>query len=171
MPPCLRHQISSPRTLRDKPYPLMTTAEICALSVKEYCANNCWLFPWATPPKLNDAFEVIHAWGFHYRNIVYVWIKTSKDGVPISDKMGIRPTYTKTAWVEFVLCAGTTKTGRVTPINDDLHPSMICSRRRKHSEKPWEIGDLIVNQLGDLPRVELFARETRPCWDSWGNEI
>ena len=31
--------------------------------------------------------------------------------------------------------------------------------------------DKIVALMGDLPRVELFARQTSPGWDVWGNEV
>lgn len=33
-----------------------------------------------------------------------------------------------------------------------------------------EIRDRIVELMGDLPRIELFAREAAPGWDVWGNE-
>lgn len=29
----------------------------------------------------------------------------------------------------------------------------------------------IVALMGDVPRVELFARQTPPGWDVWGNEV
>ena len=30
---------------------------------------------------------------------------------------------------------------------------------------------LILELVGDLPRIELFARQKTDGWDSWGNEI
>lgn len=39
------------------------------------------------------------------------------------------------------------------------------------SGKPDEARDKIVALMGDLPRVELFARQTPPGWDVWGNEV
>jgi N6-adenosine-specific RNA methylase IME4 len=41
----------------------------------------------------------------------------------------------------------------------------------KHSEKPQEVRDRIVTLMGDLPRIELFARTKKEGWDSWGDEI
>ena len=41
----------------------------------------------------------------------------------------------------------------------------------KHSAKPPEVRDRIVELCGDLPRIELFARERVLGWDSWGNEV
>ena len=41
----------------------------------------------------------------------------------------------------------------------------------KHSKKPDKFKDLILELVGDLPRIELFARQTTPGWDVWGNEV
>ena len=42
---------------------------------------------------------------------------------------------------------------------------------REHSRKPDEIRDAIVELVGDLPRIELFARQRFDGWDAWGNEV
>jgi N6-adenosine-specific RNA methylase IME4 len=42
---------------------------------------------------------------------------------------------------------------------------------RLHSQKPAMVRDLIVNCSGDIPRIELFARNKYKGWDSWGNEL
>ena len=47
----------------------------------------------------------------------------------------------------------------------------IISPIEAHSKKPDEARDKIVALLGDVPRVELFARQTTPGWDVWGNEV
>ena len=47
----------------------------------------------------------------------------------------------------------------------------IISPIEAHSKKPDETRDKIVALMGDLPRVELFARQTPPGWDVWGNEV
>lgn len=41
----------------------------------------------------------------------------------------------------------------------------------RHSKKPDVVRERIVDLMGDLPRVELFAREKALGWHSWGNEI
>jgi N6-adenosine-specific RNA methylase IME4 len=41
----------------------------------------------------------------------------------------------------------------------------------KHSKKPQEIADRIVKLFPDVNRIELFARDAKPGWDVWGNEI
>ena len=48
--------------------------------------------------------------------------------------------------------------------------SIIISSRREHSQKPDEIRNKIVELFGDLPRIELFARQKTEGLDVWGNE-
>lgn len=50
-------------------------------------------------------------------------------------------------------------------------PVAEIASETRHSEKPTEIRHRIVELLGDVPRVELFARTKAPGWDAWGNEI
>ena len=47
----------------------------------------------------------------------------------------------------------------------------IISPIEAHSKKPDEARDKIISLMGDLPRVELFARQTPPGWAVWGNEV
>lgn len=60
--------------------------------------------------------------------------------------------------------------GRMTPISNKVS-SCIISPRRRHSQKPDEVRERIVELFGDLPRIELFAREYADGWDCWGNEV
>ena len=48
---------------------------------------------------------------------------------------------------------------------------LIISPLEEHSKKPAEARKRIVELLGDLPRIELFARQRSPGWDAWGNEV
>lgn len=48
----------------------------------------------------------------------------------------------------------------------------VCDARiMRHSQKPDEIRNRIVELCGDIPRIELFAREKSEGWVSVGNEI
>jgi N6-adenosine-specific RNA methylase IME4 len=154
-----------------KHYNLMSQDDLAALPVRSIAEKESWLFMWATPSRLPQACELISRWGFHYRNVAYVWNKSKKDGTAISDRQGVRPTYTKTAWFELLLVATTKRTGRMSPLSSEAHPSNILAPRGRHSAKPEVFRDLIVQQLGDIPRIELFARNTTPGWDVWGNEV
>ena len=48
---------------------------------------------------------------------------------------------------------------------------VVISKIREHSQKPDEVRERIVELFGDLPRVELFARQKTRGWDVWGNEV
>ena len=49
--------------------------------------------------------------------------------------------------------------------------SVIISPREEHSKKPDEVRDKIIELCGDMPRIELFARQSVDSWDCWGNEV
>ena len=48
---------------------------------------------------------------------------------------------------------------------------VIVSHIEEHSKKPQEARERIVQLMGDVPRIELFARQKTPGWDVWGNEV
>jgi len=48
---------------------------------------------------------------------------------------------------------------------------LVLSARLGHSQKPEEVRNRIVEMFGDIPRIELFARQRVEGWDAWGNEI
>lgn len=50
-------------------------------------------------------------------------------------------------------------------------PSVITAPRREHSRKPDEAYEMIEQMYPELPKIELFARQTRPGWQAWGNKI
>jgi len=54
--------------------------------------------------------------------------------------------------------------------DNSIH-QFIISPIEAHSKKPDEARDKIVRLMGDIPRVELFARQAPPGWDVWGNEV
>ena len=60
--------------------------------------------------------------------------------------------------------------GKVKPVGHNVR-QLVEAIRYNHSQKPDEVRDRIVQLMGDLPRIELFARERTPGWDVWGNEV
>lgn len=81
-----------------KHYPVMTIDEICALPVSKFTADDCVLFLWVTYPKLEEAFQVIKAWGFTYKTVAFTWIKqTKKAGSGLWDSAFGRGTMRKSA--------------------------------------------------------------------------
>lgn len=146
----------------EKHYQTMTTDEICSLNIKKIADKNCALLMWATMPCLPDAIRAIKEWGFKYKTCAFTWVKIKKDGQPLAG-MG---SYTK-ANAELCLLA---MRGHIKSVDKTVR-QIVMSPRRGHSVKPPEIRDMIVKLFGDLPRIELFARQHADGWDCWGNEV
>jgi N6-adenosine-specific RNA methylase IME4 len=49
-------------------------------------------------------------------------------------------------------------------------PNFIQTKARAHSQKPDHLYG-IIETLNLNPKIELFAREQREGWDTWGNQI
>ena len=144
-------------------YPTMGLEEICALPVADIAAKDSALFLWATFPLLPEALRVIDAWGFQYKTVAFAWLKLNKKAH--SWFYGLA--YWTRSNAEICLLA--TK-GHPKRQNKSIH-QLIVSPVEAHSKKPKEARDKIVSLMGDLPRIELFARQQTPGWDVWGNEV
>jgi N6-adenosine-specific RNA methylase IME4 len=133
------------------------------LPVSEIADRDCVLFLWVTMPKLNECFDLFLKWGFEFKTIAFTWIKLNKSGVGNFMGMG----HWTRANAE--LCLLGTK-GSPKRISASVH-SVVSTPIQRHSQKPDEVRKRIVQLMGDLPRIELFAREERVGWDSWGDEV
>lgn len=155
------------------PYQSMTEERIAAFDWSRFMGKDCIVFSWVTGPKLDVALRCGERWkahGLHFQGIPYVWVKTKKDGTPIG-AAGPRPRLVKPL-TEMVLAYSTTPKRRTFPLLTEAQPQTVFSPKpAKHSRKPAIVRDLIVELLGDRPRIELFARERVEGWDSWGDEI
>ena len=125
--------------------------------------KNCILFIWVTYPCLKEALKVIDAWGFKYKTCGFTWVKKNKKSDSWFWGMG----YWTRANSE--LCLIATK-GKVKRISKKVH-QIIDTPIEQHSRKPAIVRDKIIELVGDLSKIELFAREKVPGWDAWGNEI
>ena len=132
----------------------MSLENIAALKVAEVAAEDCVLFLWATAPKLPEALHVMGAWGFQYRTSA-VW-----------DKCKIGMGYWFRGQHELLLL-GT----RGSPDAPEGFESVIQEPRRGHSRKPVAAYELIERAYPQASRLELFARQLRPGWMAWGDEI
>lgn len=144
-------------------YPTMKTEDICALPVRELAAEDCALFLWVTMPMIFEAQKVLDSWGFRYKTVAFVWVKQNRKGTGIFWGMGY---WTRT---NAELCLLATK-GRPQRRAKNIH-QVIISPVEEHSKKPEEARRRIEALLGDVPRLELFARRPSPGWDVWGNEV
>lgn len=147
----------------DKYYKGMELKDICNLPIQNLADDNCILFLWATMPKLQEAFEVIKAWGFTYKTTAFTWIKLNPKSNTIFKGVG--------RWVmgnaELVLLATKGKPKRISKSISQV----IMAKRGKHSKKPDIVYRKIEELMGNLPRIELFARNKRQGWDTWGNQV
>ena len=136
---------------------------VCNLPVKDISEDNCILFIWITMPKLNDIMEVISSWGFSYKTCAFTWVKRNKLQPSWFWGMG--------NWTRAnpELCLLATK-GKPKRVSAGVH-SVVDTPIERHSKKPDVVKDRIVQLCGDLPRIELFARQKTQGWDVWGNEV
>ena len=141
----------------------MSIKDICALPVRELAAPDCTLFLWVTFPVLPETFEVIKAWGFEYKTVAFCWVKRNSKSAGWFFGMG---NWTR---ANAEICLLATK-GNPKRVSADVR-QIIDTKREEHSKKPDETRDRIVRLMGDLPRVELFARQTAPGWEVWGNQV
>lgn len=143
-------------------YNVMELKDICALPIDKLCSEDCILFLWVTMPMLKEGLEVIKAWGFKYKTCGFCWVKQNPKNDGIYSGLG----HWTNGNAELCLLA---KRGNPKRINKNVK-QIILSHRGRHSEKPPEARERIVNLLGDLPRIELFARQHADGWDCWGDE-
>ncbi len=152
-------------------YQTMTTKDISAMPVRDICEKDCALFMWATGPQLPEQIGVLKAWGFRYVTIAFAWMKTNKktaSSMFLTHKdlfFGVGY-YTKS---NVELCLLGIK-GKMKPVSNKVSNSLLYPIG-PHSKKPDIIRDKIVSLFGDVPRIELFARQTVPGWDCWGNQV
>ena len=143
-------------------YPVMSIDEIKNLPVKDIADDDCILFMWVTFPKLNECFEVIKEWGFEYKTNAFTWVKKYKNG---DNFMGMG----RWTRANAEICLLATK-GKPKRVNAGVR-QIIESVPEKHSKKPDIVRDKIVELCGDLPRLEMFARNKSVKWETWGNEV
>lgn len=153
-----------PDTTVGKKYITQSGEWIKNLDIQSIVDDNAILFMWTTDSHLKTAIEVIEAWGFAYKTIAFVWNKKEKSGKQVC-YMG--------NWTMkgSEICLLATKGKIHNKIKSHKVRQLVEAERMGHSQKPYEIRNRIVELMGDLPRIELFAREKTEKWDVWGNEV
>lgn len=144
-------------------YDVMSTDQICALPVKEIADKDSILFLWVTMPMLKDGLKVMESWGFKYKTCAFTWVKTNRKSGTFGTMLG--------QWTmgNAELCLLGTK-GHPKRIKKNVK-QLVVAPRFGHSKKPDEVRDRIVELMGDISRIELFARESAEGWTTLGNEI
>ncbi|MBO5033768.1 MAG: DNA methyltransferase [Lachnospiraceae bacterium] len=144
-------------------YHTMNIKEICALPVEAIADDDSILFLWVTFPFLQEGILVMESWGFTYQTCGFNWVKRNKKADSFYFGLGF---WTRTG---SEICILGTR-GEPERVSDTV-PQICDARIMEHSKKPDEIRERIVELCGDVPRIELFARERYKGWDCLGDEI
>ncbi len=126
----------------------------------ESTTENSILFLWTIDKYLFEAQQIAESLGYklHARMI---WDKVT----------GIPAAFTVRYGHEYLLYM---YKGKLTPVAKDergkIH-TVFRERVTKHSKKPDIAYEIIERLYPDLKKLEMYARETRDGWDSFGNEV
>lgn len=156
-----RNKLAIAQRSAESHYTVAHTDSLATLPVGGLAARNCALFMWTVDSHLDQGIELMRSWGFTYKTIAFVWIKTAANGQP---RIGMGLWTRKSS--EVCLMGAIGKPPR---IGRGVR-QVIMAPRREHSRKPDEQYERI-QALVNGPYCELFARQRRPGWDAWGNEV
>lgn len=155
------------RGMAKQHYSTMSTDDICSLPIRDICTDNAVCFMWATFPNIDQALRTMKAWGFIYKTAAFVWVKKNKRSDSLFWGMGA---YTR-ANAEVCLLGISKETKAKQLVKSHRIHQIILEPVEEHSKKPKVTQEKIVQLLGELPRIELFARQYTDGWDCWGNEV
>lgn len=144
----------------ERHYDCMSLDDIAGLPVASLAAPDCALLLWITDPLLPAGLDIIRSWGFAYKTVGFYWTKRTITGKP-----AIGTGYYTRANPEQCLLA---TRGAPKRLSKGVR-KWIDAPRREHSRKPDEAYER-AQQLFAGPHLELFGRESRPGWTTWGNE-
>lgn len=147
----------------DAHYKTMNKVDIQNLPISDIANDDCVLFLWVTFPCLKEGLELIEKWGFTYKTVAFNWVKKNK----ISDSWFWGLGYWTRSNSEICLLA---TRGNPKRISKSVH-QVLDDKIQAHSQKPESARTKIVELMGDLPRVELFARNETKGWDVFGNQV
>jgi len=168
-------------------YQTMDLEQMCKLPIKELADDHCVLFMWWVGSQPEEAIKVVNNWGFKVKTMTgFNWVKTTKNKIipesimnilqPIINKFGLTLIFGKLFFgMGFWTRAGSeccliaTK-GNPKRINASIR-SVILEPIDIHSRKPNVFRTEIIKLMGDVPRIELFARQQLEGFDVFGNEV
>jgi N6-adenosine-specific RNA methylase IME4 len=153
----------APEHKRLRRYPTMTFDEIAALPVGDLALPQSHLYLWCPNALLLEALTIMKAWGFVYKTNL-VWYKVRKDGGPDGRGVGF---YFRNV-TELLLFGVRGKLRTLKPGRTQVN--VLITRKEEHSRKP-EAAYEIIEACSPGPFVELFARQRRPGWEQWGDQV
>lgn len=164
-------------------YDTMSLAELMALPVADLLAPDAAVFMWIVQSHADLVAPLMQAWGHKFKTVAYAWVKikgpqpmlfvdqgATKKGMGYHTRAGFEQCWLGTRG------RGYSRLSKREPqvtfaLDPNADPEVYTSPLREHSRKPDEIRESIERLVGNVPRVELFARTRNPGWDAWGKEI
>lgn len=151
-------------------YDCMSLDEINELPVGDIAARDAILFLWITGPfmAIGAHLPLMKAWGFKPSGMGFVWIKLNPKAASLfilETDLAMGGGFTTRKNAEFCLIG---KRGKSVRQSASVH-EVIIEARRQHSRKPEKFYQR-AEKYSDGPRLDMFARQSRPGWDRWGRE-
>lgn len=169
-------------------YSTMTMTDLMRLPVWDLADENAVLAMWYTGTHSEEAIKLAEAWGFKVRTMKgFTWVKLNQlaeqhinkaleagevqDFYDFLDLLNKQTrmnggNYTRANTEDLLIAVRGTGLERLSASVKQV----IYSPLGEHSSKPWEARNKLEQLYGDVPRIELFARESSPGWDAWGNQ-
>lgn len=156
--------------LAERHYKTMPMHEIRALPVGDVATRDSALFMWAVDCMLPEALEVGARWGFKFKTVAFTWAKATamRTGRAVDDDRAWHKSMGYWTRGNPEMCLLFTK-GSPRRLSAAVR-QLIVAQRREHSRKPEEARDRIEALLPG-PYLEMFCREPRPGWSSFGNQV
>ena len=176
------------RGAADGHYNTLSLSDMKRLPVWELSESNAILAMWYTGTHDEEARELASAWGFDVRQMfLFTWVKFNS----LAEQRFNRALEEQTLFEFNELLMMLNAETRMNPGNytrgnqesvlvavkgkgleriDASVKQVVYSCLGRHSEKPAEVRYRLEQLYGDVPRIELFARQSAPGWDCWGNE-
>ncbi len=129
------------------PYATMTQEQLLTLPVRQWAADECHLYCWATNATMQPALELVAAWGFQQKTIL-TWVKNC---------WGLGQYFRNQT--EHVIFA---TRGNLNTRSDALS-TVFYAPQRRDSQKPEEFFDL-VRRASFGPYGEAFQRTPRDLY-------
>ena len=137
-------------------YPTMSIQDISSMPVGNITHDDCLCYMWVGSPLLDEAINVMTAWGFKFTTVAFCW-----------DKQSPNSGYYTLSQVELVIVG---KKGKIPQPRGSRNERQFLSKQRTvHSEKPYEIRDRITRMHPSQNKLEMFSRHTTAGWDTFGN--
>lgn len=137
------------------------TADLSRIALSPVVAKDAALFMWVVDSHFTEALDLGRSWGFEFKTCAFVWLKSREGYDPVPGMGYWTRKQTEQCWLF--------TRGKPKRLGKGVNQVIHCPRGA-HSAKP-EIQYERIEALVGGPYLELFSRNTRPGWSSWGNQV